>query len=107
MTEIKTSDKELSKAYSPNEVEEKWYPIWEKSGAYKPSKNGMDIFTLMIHPPNVTGILTMGHVLNITIQDVLVRRARMQGKSTLWLPGTDHASIATEAKVTQMLKDQG
>jgi len=107
MAEIKTFEKELSTTYSPNEVEEKWYPIWEKSGAYMPSENGTDSFTLMIPPPNVTGILTMGHVLNNTINDVLVRRARMQGKSTLWLPGTDHASIATEAKVTSMLKDNG
>ena len=103
----KISEKELSKAYSPTQVENKWYPIWEKSGAYEPAENGIDSFTLMIPPPNVTGILTIGHVLNNTIQDVLVRRARMQGKSTLWLPGTDHASIATEAKVTRMLKDDG
>ncbi|SVC92825.1 uncharacterized protein METZ01_LOCUS345679, partial [marine metagenome] len=107
MSEIKTSEKEFSKAYSPNEVEKKWYPIWEKSGAYMPSENGIDSFTLMIPPPNVTGILTMGHVLNNTIQDVLVRHSRMKGKSTLWLPGTDHASIATEAKVTRMLREKG
>ena len=107
MPEIKISEKELSTAYSSEKVEEKWYPIWEKSSAYEPKENGADSFTLMIPPPNVTGILTMGHVLNNTINDVLVRRARMQGKSTLWLPGTDHASIATEAKVTRMLKDDG
>jgi len=107
MPEIKTSTTELSTVYSPAQVEEKWYPIWEKSGAYKPAENGSDSFTLMIPPPNVTGILHMGHVLNISIQDVLVRRARMQGKSTLWLPGMDHASIATEAKVTKMLKEDG
>ena len=107
MTEIKTSEKELSTAYSPNQIEDKWYPIWEKSNAFKPAENDAESFTLMIPPPNVTGILTMGHVLNNTINDVLVRRARMQGKSTLWLPGTDHASIATEAKVTRMLKDDG
>jgi len=107
MPEIKKSEKELSTVYSPAQVEEKWYPIWEKSGAYKPAENGSDCFTLMIPPPNVTGILHMGHVLNNTIQDVLVRRARMLGKSTLWLPGMDHASIATEAKVTKMLKEEG
>ena len=107
MPEIKTSEKELSTAYSPNQIEDKWYPIWEKSNAFKPAENDAESFTLMIPPPNVTGILTMGHVLNNTINDVLVRRARMQGKSTLWLPGTDHASIATEAKVTRMLKDEG
>ncbi len=107
MPEIKTSEKELSTAYTPNQIEDKWYPIWEKSEVFKPSDNSSEPFTLMIPPPNVTGILTMGHVLNNTINDVLVRQARMQGKSTLWLPGTDHASIATEAKVTRMLKDQG
>mgnify|MGYP001476513708 CR=1 FL=1 len=106
MQEIKSSEKELGKTYIPNLVEDKWYPIWEKSNAFKPAENDADSFTLMIPPPNVTGILTMGHVLNISIQDVLVRRARMQGKNTLWLPGMDHASIATEAKVTQMLKEK-
>ena len=100
-------NKNISTSYQPSEVEEKWYSIWEKSGAYEPNKNGESNFTLMIPPPNVTGILTMGHVLNNTIQDVLVRRSRMKGKSTLWLPGTDHASIATEAKVTRMLKEKG
>ena len=73
MPEIKTSKKELSTAYSPNDVEGKWYPVWEQSGAYLPSEKKTESFTLMIPPPNVTGILTMGHVLNITIQDVLVR----------------------------------
>ncbi|MBC8256017.1 MAG: valine--tRNA ligase [Candidatus Marinimicrobia bacterium] len=107
MPEIKTSEKELSTVYSPTQVEEKWYPIWEKSGVTKPTESGSDSFTLMIPPPNVTGILHIGHVLNITIQDVLVRRARMMSKSTLWLPGMDHASIATEAKVTKMLKKKG
>ena len=107
MSEIKTSEKELNKTYNPKKVEGKWYPVWEKSGAFEPKENGADSFTLMIPPPNVTGILTMGHVLNNTINDVLVRHARMRGESTLWLPGTDHASIATEAKVTQMLKNKG
>ena len=83
MPEIKTSKKELNKTYNPEKVEEKWYPLWEESGAFEPKKNEADSFTLMIPPPNVTGILTMGHVLNNTINDVLVRRARMQGKSTL------------------------
>ena len=107
MAKPTSPDQELSTSYSPNEIEDKWYPIWEKSGSFKPKNDDADSFTLMIPPPNVTGILTMGHVLNNSIQDVLVRRARMQGKNTLWLPGTDHASIATEAKVTRMLKDQG
>jgi valyl-tRNA synthetase len=98
---------ELAKVYDPTDIEQKWYSNWEKAGVFKPNEDSNEPFTLMIPPPNVTGILTMGHVLNNTIQDVLVRRARMQGKSTLWLPGTDHASIATEAKVTRMLKDDG
>ena len=107
MPRKKSAHKELSTSYSPNQVEDKWYPKWEESGAFKPTENSSESFTLMIPPPNVTGILTMGHVLNISIQDVLVRRARMQGKNTLWLPGTDHAAIATEAKVSHMLKEQG
>ncbi len=99
---------ELTKVYDPSSVEEKWYATWENSGKFSPDINSeQESFTIMIPPPNVTGILTIGHVLNNTIQDVLIRRARMQGKNTLWLPGTDHASIATEAKVTKMLKDQG
>ena len=99
---------EFAKVYNPSLVEEKWYPIWEDSGAFSPKDDdGSETFTVMIPPPNVTGILHIGHILNNTVQDVLVRRARMQGKRTLWLPGTDHASIATEAKVTKMLKDQG
>ena len=103
----KKSNHELNSTYSPNEIEKKWYPIWENSDSFKPNNTDSESFTIMIPPPNVTGILTMGHVLNNSIQDVLIRRARMQGKNTLWLPGTDHASIATEAKVTKMLKDEG
>ena len=99
---------EFTKVYDSSLVEEKWYPIWEDAGAFSPKDDdGSESFTLMIPPPNVTGILHIGHILNNTVQDVLVRRARMQGKRTLWLPGTDHASIATEAKVSKMLKDQG
>mgnify|MGYP006133150423 CR=1 FL=1 len=99
--------KELSKVYSPNEVESKWYKTWEKNGLFSPSNPDNDPFTIMIPPPNVTGILHIGHVLNNTIQDILVRRQRMQQKDTLWLPGMDHASIATEAKVTKMLLEKG
>ena len=98
------STKELTKTYNPLDVEGKWYPEWENSGAFSPSDNTHS-FTIMIPPPNVTGILHIGHILNNTVQDVLIRHARMKGKSTLWLPGTDHASIATEAKVTKMLND--
>ncbi len=100
--------KQLGKIYEPGRVESRWYRHWEERGHFRPG--GADkrkTFTVLIPPPNVTGILHMGHVLNNTIQDVLVRRARMQGRSTLWLPGTDHASIATEAKVVQTLKEEG
>ena len=100
------SDKDISKSYQPSNVEEKWYSIWEEQKSFSP-KGDDESFTVMIPPPNVTGILHIGHILNNTIQDVLIRKARMQGKRTLWLPGTDHASIATEAKVTHMLKEDG
>ena len=98
--------KELSKIYNPENLEEKWFKTWNDGEYFKPSENGNKSHTVMIPPPNVTGILHLGHVLNNTIQDVLIRKARMDGKSTLWLPGTDHASIATEAKVTKLLKEQ-
>ena len=98
---------DLSKTYQPSDVEMKWYKEWEESGAFKPNDKSQETFTIMIPPPNVTGILHIGHILNNTIQDVLIRRSRMQGKSTLWMPGTDHASIATEAKVTKKLSDSG
>lgn len=102
------SEKELAKIYNPSEVEDSIYSIWLASGAFEPDDQADgETFTVVIPPPNVTGILHIGHVLNNTIQDVMIRRARMQGKITLWLPGTDHASIATEAKVTKMLKDKG
>jgi len=100
--------KELSKIYNPADIEKKWYDSWIKNNVFSPLENtDNESFTVMIPPPNVTGILHLGHVLNNSIQDVLVRRARMKGKNTLWLPGTDHASIATEAKVTKLLKKQG
>ena len=102
---------EIPKAYEPGAVEGKWYAAWLEQGAFTadPARvgEGREAYSIVIPPPNVTGVLHMGHVLNISIQDVLVRRARMQGKSTLWLPGMDHASIATEAKVTRMLKNDG
>ena len=98
--------KELSTTYNPENLEEKWYQTWNDGDYFKPSNNENTPFTVMIPPPNVTGILHLGHVLNNTIQDVLIRKARMEGKNTLWVPGTDHASIATEAKVTKLLKDQ-
>jgi len=97
---------ELPKSYNPNQVEEKWYKHWEKNNIFSPNDSD-DTFTIMIPPPNVTGILHLGHVLNNTIQDILIRKEKMSGKNTLWLPGTDHASIATETKVTKMLKEKG
>jgi len=100
--------KELSKTYDPTTVETKWYAYWIEKGffASKPNKNKVP-YTIVIPPPNVTGILHMGHMLNNTIQDVMVRRARMLGREACWVPGTDHASIATEAKVVAMLREQG
>ena len=100
--------KDLSKIYNPSDVEDKWYEKWIEEKVFTPSEDSKEeSFTLMIPPPNVTGILHLGHVLNNSINDVLVRRARMQGKNTLWVPGTDHASIATEAKVSIYLKVKG
>ncbi len=100
--------KELLKTYNPSIVEKKWYEKWETNKVFSPKDDSnLESYAMVIPPPNVTGKLHLGHVLNNTIQDVLIRKARMQGKNTLWLPGTDHASIATEAKVTKKLKDDG
>ncbi len=99
---------EISKTYNPKEIEDKWYAYWEKNKFFKSSPNpDKEPYTIVIPPPNVTGVLHMGHMLNNTIQDVLIRKARMDGKEACWVPGTDHASIATEAKVVAMLKEQG
>lgn len=98
---------ELSAKYNPSEVEEKWYSYWLKNKFFHSEPDSREPYTVVIPPPNVTGVLHMGHMLNNTIQDVLVRRARMQGKNACWVPGTDHASIATEAKVVAKLKEQG
>lgn len=98
----------LASKYKASEVEDKWYSFWMDKGYFKSSPNpDKEPYTIVIPPPNVTGVLHMGHMLNNTIQDVLVRRARMKGMEALWVPGTDHASIATEAKVVAMLKDKG
>ncbi|WP_310390934.1 valine--tRNA ligase [Hymenobacter sp.] len=98
----------LATTYSPTDVEAKWYQRWQEQGFFKARPNPKKApYTVVIPPPNVTGVLHMGHMLNNTIQDVLVRRARMQGKEACWVPGTDHASIATEAKVVAQLKEQG
>ncbi|MBK9271594.1 MAG: valine--tRNA ligase [Saprospiraceae bacterium] len=97
----------LESRYSPAEKEDKWYLHWEKSDYFKSVPDHREAFTIVIPPPNITGILHMGHILNNTIQDILIRRARLQGKNACWVPGTDHASIATEAKVVQMLREKG
>ena len=98
---------ELSKNYIPGEVETKWYQQWIDKGYFHSEPNSKPAYTVVIPPPNVTGVLHMGHCLNNTIQDILVRRARMQGMNPCWVPGTDHASIATEAKVVAMLRERG
>jgi valyl-tRNA synthetase len=98
---------ELSKNYIPGAVENKWYQHWIEKGYFHSAPNNKPAYTVVIPPPNVTGVLHMGHCLNNTIQDILVRRARMQGMNPCWVPGTDHASIATEAKVVAMLRERG
>ncbi|MDB5129031.1 class I tRNA ligase family protein, partial [Mucilaginibacter sp.] len=97
----------IAKTYSPGEAEEKWYSYWLKHNFFRSVPDDREPYTIVIPPPNVTGVLHMGHMLNNTIQDVLIRRARMKGKNACWVPGTDHASIATEAKVVAMLKERG
>src|SRR5690606_6646922 len=97
----------ISKTYNPKEAEDKWYSYWMENGFFRSTPDGREPYTIVMPPPNVTGVLHMGHMLNNTIQDVLIRRARMQGKNACWVPGTDHASIATEAKVVAMLKERG
>lgn len=97
----------ISKTYQPKEAEDKWYSYWLQKGFFKSVPDEREPYTIVIPPPNVTGVLHMGHMLNNTIQDVLIRRARLKGKNACWVPGTDHASIATEAKVVAMLKERG
>ena len=98
---------EIQSKYEPGKAESKWYDYWMKNGFFRSVPDGREPYTIVIPPPNVTGVLHMGHMLNNTIQDVLVRRARMQGRNACWVPGTDHASIATEAKVVAKLKSEG
>lgn len=97
----------IAKTYSPAAAEEKWYSYWLQHNFFRSVPDHREPYTIVIPPPNVTGVLHMGHMLNNTIQDVLIRRARMKGKNACWVPGTDHASIATEAKVVAMLKERG
>ena len=98
---------EIPKTYEPTKAENKWYPYWLNKGYFHSTPDEREAYTVVIPPPNVTGVLHMGHMLNNTIQDVLVRKARMEGKNVCWVPGTDHASIATEAKVVQKLRKEG
>ena len=97
----------LADKYAPQEIEQKWYDYWMKHNMFHSEPDDREPYTIVIPPPNVTGMLHMGHMLNNTLQDVLIRRARMQGKNACWVPGTDHASIATEAKVVAKLKAEG
>lgn len=98
---------EIPKTYEPRSAEERWYSHWMAKGYFHSEPDDREPFTVVIPPPNVTGVLHMGHMLNNTIQDVLIRKARMEGKNACWVPGTDHASIATEAKVVQKLREEG
>ena len=98
---------DIPSKYEPGKAESRWYSYWMKNGFFRSIPDDREPYTIVIPPPNVTGVLHMGHMLNNTIQDVLVRRARMQGKNACWVPGTDHASIATEAKVVAKLKAEG
>ena len=98
---------QIADKYSPEQIEQKWYDFWIKENLFHSEPDAREPYTIVIPPPNVTGMLHMGHMLNNTLQDVLIRRARMQGKNACWVPGTDHASIATEAKVVAKLKEEG
>src|SRR3990172_1338187 len=99
---------ELEKVYDPTKVENKWYAFWEENGLFHADNTSpKEPFTIMIPPPNVTGMLTIGHILNNTVQDLLIRWKKMQGYETLWLPGTDHAGIATQNRVESALRSEG
>lgn len=98
---------EIASKYDPSQLEERWYKFWDENGFFSSQPDDRQPYTIVIPPPNVTGVLHMGHMLNNTIQDILIRRKRMQGFNALWVPGTDHASIATETKVVGMLKERG
>ena len=98
---------ELVSKYEPQEIENKWYQYWLDHKYFSSKPNGKKPYTVVIPPPNVTGVLHMGHMLNNTIQDILVRRARMNGFNVCWVPGTDHASIATEAKIVEAMRKEG
>jgi valyl-tRNA synthetase len=97
----------IDSKYNPKAIEDKWYEYWMKNDFFSSKPDEREAYTIVIPPPNVTGVLHMGHMLNNTIQDVLIRRARMMGYNACWVPGTDHASIATESKVVNLLREQG
>ena len=107
MSDSTNTKKEIPAQYDPSQVEDKWYKYWMENNYFHSTPDDREPFTIVIPPPNVTGVLHMGHMLNNTIQDVLVRKARMQGYNACWVPGTDHASIATEAKVVRKLREKG
>src|SRR5882757_5857004 len=98
---------ELPKTFDPKGMDQRWYDRWMEKKLFESKPDDRDPYTIVMPPPNVTGVLHMGHALNNTIQDILIRRAKMQGFNTCWVPGTDHASIATEAKVVGMLRERG
>ena len=97
----------ISSNYNFKDIEDRWYSYWIKNKYFHSKPDNRDPYTIVIPPPNITGVLHMGHMLNNTIQDILIRRARLLGKNACWIPGTDHASIATEAKVVESLKEKG
>lgn len=99
--------KQIGDRYEPKEVENKWISLWEEKKSFAPNSNSKESFSIVIPPPNVTGSLHIGHALNHTIQDILIRIERKKGKSTLWLPGTDHAGIATQMVVERELAKEG
>src|SRR6201988_4507687 len=98
---------QLSKAYSHREIEAKWYATWTDAGLFKPAKGSERYFSIVIPPPNVTGSLHMGHALNNTLQDILCRYQRMDGRRVLWVPGTDHAGLATQSGAERQLAQRG
>src|SRR3546814_623060 len=98
---------QLDKTFNPAAIEARWYPHWESSGAFRPERPDAEPFTIVIPPPNVTGSLHIGHALDNTLQDILIRHARLKGKDALWVVGTDHAGIATQMVVEQLLESQG
>lgn len=102
-----TDSSQLDKNYSPNDIEARLYAEWEDGGCFKPGRNDGEPYTIMIPPPNVTGVLHMGHALNNTLQDILCRFERMRGRDVLWQPGTDHAGIATQMVVERQLAAEG